>query len=399
MPFATSKSGPPFANMEVPLKGNDHRHGDGPTAPDGWLLQESVWKAVEDIAAGHPVPHPLAVELHLGTACNLACPECISRPTLDTEVFEPSRAIEIAGELVALQVRSVVLSGGGEPLLHPAAGDVMRTLADGGAMVSLVTNGTLLHHHMDAVATAASRVWVSVDAATAETHALFRPARNGVRMFEQIVDNLRVLSKRRDGRLTFSFLLLSRQEGGSCISNASEIVAAAKLARELGCGTFEVNIAFDRNLQVAPAHGQMAEVIAAQLREVEPLGRQGFKVYVNPMVEAVAAGRAAEPIPKRTYPRCLAAEFRALIGPRGVFLCPRHQELAAARFGDPVTTSLLEIWGSDAHLEALRRVDPRTACDGPCMSMELNEKLIVGVELVRGGCARPPLRPDDDLFI
>jgi len=381
------------------LSGRGDDRDDEPGGVDCWLRQESVWAAVEDMAAGRTVPSPLAVELHLGTACNLACPECISRPTIDTAVFEPARACELAQELVELGVRSVVLSGGGEPLLHPSAGDVMLALARGGVMVSLVTNGTLLHHHMDAVARAASRVWVSVDAATKETHTKFRPARDGVGAFEKVVDNVRVLAKKREGRVTFSFLLLSRRERAAVTSNAAEIASAARLARELGCGTFEVNVAFDRNLQLSATHREVAQVVAEQLDEVRALDGRGFKVYVNPMVDDVASGRAAEPMPSRTYPRCLAAEFRALVGPRGVFLCPRHQELAAARFGDPVTTSLKDIWGNDEHREALRCVDPRTSCDGPCMSMELNEKLVRAVALVHRGCDRPPLRPDDDLFI
>jgi hypothetical protein len=251
---------------------------------------------------------------------------------------------------------------------------------------------------MDAVATAA-RVWVSVDAATAETHARFRPARDGGDVFEQIVDNVRVLARRRDGQVTFSFLLLSRKGRAGIMSNASEIASAARLARAIGCGTFEVNVAFDRDLRIAPTHRELGKVVAEQLREAKALGGRDFKVYVNPMVEAVASHRAEEPVPTRTYPRCLAAELRALIGPRGVYLCPRHQDLAIARFGDPVTTSLLDIWGSEAHREALRRVDPRTTCDGPCMSMELNDKLVRAVALVNGGCARPPLRPDEDLFM
>jgi MoaA/NifB/PqqE/SkfB family radical SAM enzyme len=373
-----------------------------PDSPlDPWVTQASVWKCVRLLAQGHPCPAPLAVELHLGTACNLACPECISRPILDTARFEPERALSLAQELVDLGVRSVVLSGGGEPLLHPSAGSVLRVLAEGGVTTSLVTNGTLLERHFDAVVQHPRRVWVSIDAATADTHALFRPCRGGGphQTFPHLIEGVRRLAARRHGNVTFSFLLLSRETLHGVVSNAGEMAAAARLAREIGCSTFEVNVAFDRGLRMVPSLRAVSDVVLEEVEAVRATAQRGFHVHVSPMVELVAGGKMEERWASRAYDRCLAAEVRALVGPRGVYLCPRHQDLDDARYGDPVTTPLGEIWASVGHREALRRVRPVVVCDGPCMSMDLNGKLERAVAHVRNGCPDPVLRKDDDLFL
>jgi hypothetical protein len=365
------------------------------------VTQASVWKCVRLLAQGHPCPAPLAVELHLGTACNLACPECISRPILDSARFEPERALSLAQEIVDLGVRSVVLSGGGEPLLHPSAGAVLRILAEGGVTTSLVTNGTLLENHFDDVVLHPRRVWVSIDAATADTHALFRPCRGGPphQTFAHLIESVRRLAARRHGNVTFSFLLLGRETSQGVVSNAGEMAAAARLAREIGCSTFEVNVAFDRSLRLAPSLRAVSDVVMREVGAVRATAQRGFHVHVSPMVEVVAGGKTEEGWASRAYDRCVAAEVRALVGPRGVYLCPRHQDLDEARYGDPVTKPLGEIWASAAHREALQHLSPALACDGPCMSMELNDKLERAVAHARAGCPDPVLREDDDLFL
>jgi hypothetical protein len=379
------------------------RRGAAPEPPPGidpWLRQRSVWRAVEQLAAAQPLPAPVTVELQLGTECNLACPECISHPLPGPGRFEPARATAIAGELVALGVRCVVLSGGGEPLLHPAAGAVLRRLAEGGVAVALVTNGTLLHDHLDAVAETAARVRVSVDAATPHTHGRFRPRRGGGESFGQVISNLGALAHVMRGQLTFSFLVISRRDAttGAVESNAGEIVEAARLARDVGCHAFDVNLAFDQRPWIDPAHLAVAGTLVAQLARLRELDRPEFRVCVGDLVAAVAAGGADPTPPTRSYARCLAAEIRAVVAPGGVFLCPRHMASPAARYGDPASTAIAEIWASSARAAARAALDARQHCAGACMSMGLNERLLAAVEEARRG-RRVELLPDTDLFL
>src|SRR5262245_61301281 len=102
---------------------------------DKKLYQRSVWDDVTSLAANRPSPRPIVVELDPTSFCDLACPECISEPVLNSGGFTRTRLLEIAHELVGIGVRAVILIGGGEPLLHPAVSEVMETLHTGGVQL------------------------------------------------------------------------------------------------------------------------------------------------------------------------------------------------------------------------------------------------------------------------
>jgi hypothetical protein len=159
-----------------------------------------------------------------------------------------------------------------------------------------------------------------------------------------------------------------------------------------------VNVAFDENLQVNPLHAQIATQLSQQLDELRKLDSEGFRAFVGPLLDDVAQGNLPH-FPARNYERCRAAELRALVSPAGVFLCPRHQSVGVARYGDPTTTSLLQIWGSDAHKIALDKVNAKVHCSGACMSLELNERLNAAIAWADCHAQRPVLRDDDDLYI
>jgi len=367
---------------------------------DPWLTQASVWTCVRRLARGQPCPSPLSIELHLGTACNLACPECISRPILDTGRFEPRRAISLAQEIVDLGTRSVVLSGGGEPLLHPSVDEVLRTLSEGGVASALVTNGTLLSRHFDAVVKYPQRVWISVDAATARLYSLFRPSRHGAPSvpFDKMIDDIGRLASARRGNVAFSFLLLGRDTERGIVTNATELAQAARIARDLGCKTFEVNVGIGRDMLPISSLRSVSSIVSEQLASLRTLVRQDFHIHVSPWVESVARGESLELLGKRRGERCRAAEVRALVSPRGVYLCAQQLDEEFARYGDPTQNTLREIWQSPVRQDAMDRTMQHSACDS-CLSMGLQERLSQGISYVREGAMKPIIHPDEDWFL
>lgn len=211
------------------------------------LYQGSLSGAVERVGHGHRLSAPLIVELDPTSFCDLACPECISTGLLNQGRFTQERLTSLADELVDAGVRGVILIGGGEPLLHPAIASVITTLADGGLQIGITTNGTQIGRHLDVVARCATWTRVSVDAATADLYAAFRPSRNGRNAFSAVIQNLRLLAEVKLGVLGFSFLLMSRRDAGGTIieSNFDEVYAAAVLAQQIGCDYFELKPEYD----------------------------------------------------------------------------------------------------------------------------------------------------------
>ncbi len=94
----------------------------------------------------------------------------------------------IAGELRALAVRQVVLSGG-EAMQHPQWHTIAQRLRAEGTRVTLLTNGLLLRKQIDAVLASVDEVIVSLDGGTAATYEAIR----GVDGFDLILDGIRLV--------------------------------------------------------------------------------------------------------------------------------------------------------------------------------------------------------------
>ena len=79
-------------------------------------LQNDTWKR-----------NPLVVELDTTEVCNFACPGCISEDLISNKTsFSRERLMHLAKELYDFRVKAVILIGGGEPLAHPAVGDLIK---------------------------------------------------------------------------------------------------------------------------------------------------------------------------------------------------------------------------------------------------------------------------------
>jgi len=103
------------------------------------LLQNSVVKRIDEVKQNGRSSAPWVVELDPTSACNLVCPDCISKDLLNQGGFERQRLREIAEELVDAGVRAVILIGGGEPLAHKETGWVMEYLSRNGVDVGVTT--------------------------------------------------------------------------------------------------------------------------------------------------------------------------------------------------------------------------------------------------------------------
>ncbi|MBF0438857.1 MAG: radical SAM protein, partial [Magnetococcales bacterium] len=85
---------------------------------------------------------PVAIELHWTSDCNYDCVHCSygsrrqNKGRLSPEVIDA-----LVNHLIALQVKAVYLSGGGEPTLVKGWTEYARRMLDGGIELALITNG------------------------------------------------------------------------------------------------------------------------------------------------------------------------------------------------------------------------------------------------------------------
>lgn len=337
------------------------------------LLQESVVKRIDEVRADGKSSAPWVVELDPTSACNLACPDCISKDLLNQGGFERQRLREIAEELVEIGVRAVILIGGGEPLAHKETEWVIDYLGSHGVHVGVTTNGTLINRHLDVLAKHTKWVRVSVDAGTADTFQYFRPSPNGISKFDEVIDNMREFAKHKTGKLGYSFLLLSDfdHEGKRPPrTNFEEVVTAAHIAKDIGCDYFEIKPCYDFDHFLIDQPEEYLAKARQQIDLARELTDEDFRVITPATLDFVLNN---EPLVQpKDYNRCVVSEMRTLVTPSGAYVCPYFRGMPRKMIGDPTTQSIKEIWDSQQRQDVTCSTDPSKDCRFHCIRHKSN---------------------------
>jgi radical SAM protein with 4Fe4S-binding SPASM domain len=194
-----------------------HFEREGYFRPDGYLAGVAL-------DAEPPADHllgPLAVHLEVIAACQLACTHCFAGDLPRKTTLTLAEIDRLCGELAALGSFRLGLTGG-EPLLRKDIIDLVDAATGHGLHPCMTTNALALDEPLARELGKRDLVWlnVSLDGATAETNDAVR----GAGTFDAVVGKLRALG--RYMRFTLAFTITKR--------SAPEVVACAKLARELG---------------------------------------------------------------------------------------------------------------------------------------------------------------------
>jgi len=347
------------------------------------LRQRSVIQTIDDIDWIKGSESPYVVELDPTTACNLACPDCISRDLLNQGYFSRKRLRELTKEMIDSGVKAVVLIGGGEPLAHPEIGWVIEYLAQNDVQVGITTNGLLIDRYLNCIAEHASWVRVSMDAASSETYNFFRPSPSGKSMFDKAVDNMSNLAKIKKGKLGYSFLILTEGEFDKnnpqsdnnnvvsvARSNVSEIYKGAVLAKEIGCDYFEIKPEYDIHHYSVVQKANLMSQAKDLIEKTKTLQDDNFFVLEATKLHHVLNGEPNEE--PKDYKRCAVSQLRTLVTPSGVYVCPYFRGNEEKSIGDVNKVSFNEMWQGDARKNVMDKLDPSKDCRFHCIRHESN---------------------------
>ena len=171
------------------------------------------------------------------SACNLSCSMCFRHGWIDEKIG--TMASDVVDQLLATsqnlpELRQVMFSGMGEPLLHPRVGEMIASFHNRGIRTELLTNGTMLTQGriqmlMDS---GLDMLWVSVDGFDRKS---YEKVHIGSR-FDLITQNLDAFNElRRSCELGITFVIMK--------DNVNEIAHINKFADRYGVDMINLSYA------------------------------------------------------------------------------------------------------------------------------------------------------------
>ena len=110
----------------------------------GWaeITADDKRAIIEAVAEGKATPGPFHIELDLTDRCNVDCYFCNQMDVRTKEQIPYPRICEILDEMTPRGLRSVRLSGGGDPLFHREIAQVIDAIHERGLVIdNITTNG------------------------------------------------------------------------------------------------------------------------------------------------------------------------------------------------------------------------------------------------------------------
>jgi len=293
------------------------------------------------------VPAPVTMEFDLTGRCNHRCPQCTGGYRCGD--MHPDDARSWLSQLASAGTRGVTFTGGGEPLCHSTAVDLVEYAAGLGMSVGLITNGCLLTPgQADRLSELCEWVRVSIDAGTPDqyraTHGM------GPEDFLRAWKAVAMLASARDRwgapcTVGIGYLVSETTAGG--------IVAAHEMANNAGADY----------LQLRPFHWESIP-LATELLEMTGRCR-----VICSEAKYRAMGR------ERSYTTCHGAWFTGVVQADGqLALCCHLRGCACWTFGNLHEIGFRDAWESREHRRLIEAVD-LTQCVPLCRNDGLSEWL------------------------
>jgi MoaA/NifB/PqqE/SkfB family radical SAM enzyme len=291
---------------------------------------------------------PFYVDIDLTTRCNLHCIGCPfhspvlrqGSDSLKPNDLSPQLFTTFCTELREMGTRMLILSGSGEPLLHPDLIPMIRTARGFDFRILLSTNGTLLDEDKvrELIESGVETVRISLWAGTKKEYQINYPGADPLQ-FDRVLDGFRLFSriKAEMGVKRPSVILYYIINEHNC----HRILNMVDLASDIGCDGLWFTPMYDM-------HGLMAEHMASPdsleniIRDLK-IGRKRLRTLglLENVRQTLGRYRASQPF--WSYQPCYVSWFHVRLNMDGIVIpCGRCENILY--HGDLNKRSIHEIW-------------------------------------------------------
>ncbi|MBF0214761.1 MAG: radical SAM protein [Magnetococcales bacterium] len=306
---------------------------------------------------------PVHLRIKPTNHCNHNCWYCaykVDNLALGEEMVEQdsipeARMFSLVDECIAMGVKAITFSGGGEPLLYKPLPEVVERLARGGIRVATLTNGSNLKGRVaEALARHATWVRISMDGWDNASYAQARGLRGDP--FTQLLENIRQFAARQS-RCVLGVSFIVTQENHAHLPAVCALLKGAGANHVKLSGVVVANDGIGNNRYHADFHQQVAE----QIRLAQTLNDDRFTIinHYHQLEERF----------DKSYTTCPFLQFLTVIGADcQVYTCQDKAYRASGRLGSIRDRSFGEFWFSEENRQRLYALNPAEVCGHHCVA-------------------------------
>jgi MoaA/NifB/PqqE/SkfB family radical SAM enzyme len=306
---------------------------------------------------------PVHIRIKPINRCNHNCWYCayrVSNLKLGEDIdykddIPEAKMFEIVDDVIAMGVKAVSFSGGGEPLLYKPLPEVVRRLAAGGVRVATLTNGSNLKGNVaDAFAEHGTWVRVSTDAWDDHSFAESRGIREGE--FSRLLHNLSEFSG-RSSKCVLGVSFIVNETNCNHLYDACVLFKNAGVNHVKFSGVVISNFGAENNAY----HARIRDIVTEQIVRARSLADGRFAVvnHYHDLDDRF----------QKSYTACPYLMFITVIGADcKVYTCQDKAFTVSGTLGSIKELRFRDFWFSEENRRRIFGLDPSKDCTHHCVS-------------------------------
>lgn len=277
---------------------------------------------------------PIMAEIDLTDSCNHNCGFCIYENIRRPGIFMTENDLKIIlPQLKEINIRSIVIKGGGEPSISPIFAKALRLCSQFGFHIGLLTNGgNIRNENLTTVSETCDWIRFSLDASCEKVHSkIHKPSNKKVEGFQCIVLNISelvILKKKYKLNITIGINVVV------CNDNYNDIQNIIYLAKDL-----KVDYLSFRTVMVID--NDLSEIIWSEIRqEFNRIKKLQFKnLFISTRFQQKGY------FIKRGWDDCRGPSLTLIIQANGdVTTCCDSKGLEEYKYGNIKEHTIQDIW-------------------------------------------------------
>jgi MoaA/NifB/PqqE/SkfB family radical SAM enzyme len=308
---------------------------------------------------------PIFVRIKPTNRCNHDCPTCIYEPSFigmhssmsRNDELSEEKLFEVIRDLHEMEVKAVLWSGGGEPLMHPYILNAFKKTREYGMQQALVTNGHKLKDKI--IEEVANFDWIRVSFDYYNKESFIKVRKASESGFDKILKNSKEFAKQKNPNCDFGSNFIVSKE------NYMYMFEMASMLKDIGFENIRFCPLWITNL--VEYHSRIKSDVLTQINKCrERLEDDNFKVYDSYNTDPS--------FQYSSYKKCYVMQTVPVIAADyNVYACHNKAYDHRGLIGSIKDQSFKELWFSEDAKERFETLNPLTACNGhQCSSNKRN---------------------------